>query len=66
MESKIKQLNKEVNFKSLRESNYKIKSLVDNFSSTSNIEKKLNILMAVLLTINDEDYFRYNIDDLSR
>jgi len=66
MESKIKQLCKDIKNESLIESNYTIKTLLDKFSSTSSTDTKLNIIMAVLLAVTDEDYFRYDINNLSR
>lgn len=66
MKFKIKQPCKKVNNESLNESNYTIKKLLDRFTYTSNTDTKLNIIMAVLLAMTDEDYFRYDIDDLAR
>jgi len=66
MKFKFKQPCKKVNNESLNESNYTIKRLLDRFTSTSNTDTKLNIIMAVLLTMADEDYFRYDINDLTK
>ncbi len=66
MESKIKQLCKDIKNESLIESSYTIKTLLDKFSSTSSTDTKLNIIMAVLLAITDESSFKYDINSLSR